>query len=175
MKIQVALSLFILAIAGSGAFAQDAVPAPSAPQTSSADPEKITVATKILEETHTQNTMTALLNLMTPQMLAGIKQQMPTISEDTLKLISQMLPDEMKAELPKLVTMEAEVYASHFTLAELKALDAFYQTEVGQKVISETPKILRETVPLGMVWGRQAGMTAMQHVIDKLRAQGVKI
>ena len=172
-----------------GATAQTAAPPPAAPLTQDtappanppspaatpADAAKIAVAVKILQETHTLDNMTSMLDLMTPAMLAAIKRQLPGITDETYKLIAQMLPDEMRADLPKLITMEAQVYAEHFTLEELKVLDGFYQTPTGQKMVTEVPKILRETVPLGMAWGREAGEDAMQRVITKLRAQGVKI
>jgi hypothetical protein len=86
-----------------------------------------------------------------------------------------MFSDEMQKELPQLVAVNAQLYASHFTLDELKAIDIFYQSAAGQKMVAETPKIIKEEAPLGMMWGRQAAQTAMERVIDKLRAQGVKI
>jgi hypothetical protein len=111
---------------------------------------------------------------MMPAMLAAFRRQSPNLPEETYKLVEQMLSDEMRKELPQMTIINAQIYANHFTLDELKAIDAFYQTPAGQKIVSETPKIFRETVPFGALWGRQAAQAAMQRVIEQLRAKGVK-
>jgi hypothetical protein len=90
-------------------------------------------------------------------------------------MVSDMLLDEMKSRLPKMLIANARIYAAHFTLDELKAIDGFYQTPAGQKIIVENPKIVKEAIPLGMAWGREAATEALPRVMEKLRKQGVKI
>ena len=149
------------------AFAQDATPP--------ADPAKLAVAAKILEETHALDNMGAALDVMIVPMIRGIKQQAPNLSDDRLKMISDMLLEEMKASMPKMLALNAQIYASHFSLDELKAIEAFYGTPAGQKIVAETPKIVKEVLPIGMAWGRQAAEEALARITEKLRKEGVKI
>ena len=165
MKAWVA-SLCLVAFCSLPAFAQDAAPA--------ADP-KIELATKILQETHAADSMSAVLDTLIPQIAQGMKQQAPNLTDDQIKMISGMLLDELKSRLPLMIAANARIYASHFSLDELKALEQFYETPVGQKTITELPAIAKEVVPLGMAWGRESAMEALPKVIEKLRSQGVKI
>ena len=166
MRAWIASLCLVAFFSSSAAFAQDAAPA--------SDP-KIALAVKILQETHATDNMSAILDALVPQMLQVMKQQEPTLTDDTLKLISGMLLDEMKSRIPIMIAANARIYANHFTLDELKAIEQFYQSPAGQKAITELPAIAKETFPLGVAWGRESAAEALPKVIEKLRKQGVKI
>jgi uncharacterized protein len=159
-------SLCLVAFCSTSALAQDAAPPP--------DP-KIDLAVKILQEIHALDHVSQALDIMLPQLVNLIKQQAPNLTDDQLKMVSDMMGEEMKGTLPKMITANARIYASHFTLDELTAIEQFYQSPAGQKVIAETPAIIKEGVPLGIVWGREAAAEVLPKVIEKLRAKGVKI
>lgn len=172
---KLAAAILLVAFSATVAAAQDtAPPMPAMPQLPNVDPERLALAQKILEETHTQDNMSAALDTLMPTMLAAFRRQSPNLPEETYKMVEQMLSEELHKELPQILTVNAQVYANHFTLDELKAIDTFYQTPAGQKIVSETPKIFREMAPLGMLWGRQAAQSAMQRVMEQLHAKGVK-
>jgi uncharacterized protein len=158
-------SVCLVAFCSSPVLAQD-VTAP--------DP-KIEAATRILQESHALDHMSEALDALLPQMVNIIKQQAPSLSDDQIKMVSDMFSEELKGILPKMLVANARIYASHFTLDELKAIEQFYESPVGQKVIAETPGIIKEATPLGVALGREAAMEVLPKVIDRLRKQGVKI
>jgi len=137
----------------SAAFAQDANTAP--------DPAKVAVAAKILEETHALDNMNVALDVMIGPLVKSVKQQAPNLSDEQLKMISDMLLEEMRGGMPKMLAMNAQIYAGHFTLEELKSIESFYETPAGKKIIAESPQIVKETIPLGMAWGRQAAIATV--------------
>ena len=152
----------------SSALAQDATTPPP-------DPAKVAVATRILEATHATDNMMAVMDTMIAPMVQSIKTQNPSLPDDQIKMISDMLTEELHKLVPQGVALNAQVYASHFTLEELNAIAAFYQTPVGQKIITEQPKIVKEVLPIGMAWGRQAAEQVLTRIVEQLRKQGVKI
>jgi hypothetical protein len=139
------------------------------------DPAKVAVAAKILEETHALENMSAVLDMAIVPVIQNVKRQAPNLSDDELKVISDLLLTEMRKELPQAIALNAQIYASHFTLEELNAIEVFYQTPAGQKIVAETPKIVKEALPIGMAWGRQAAQEALGRILNQLRKQGVKI
>ena len=157
----------MIALAASPVLAQDAAP--------KIDDAKVAVATRILEETHAQDTMSKMVDLLIPTMIARLRQRSPNLTDDQTKIISDNLSEEMKASMPKMAAVQARVWAEHFSLDELKQIESFYQTPLGQKLIVENPKIAAEILPLGMAVGREAAQQAMEHIVEKLRSQGVKI
>jgi hypothetical protein len=139
------------------------------------DPEKLAIAARILEASQGLQSATEIVDATVPQIVEGIKRRSPNLSNEVAAQIGSELAQEMKAGLPMLAEASARAYASHFTLQELKDIDAFYHTPAGRKFASESPKMRQEITPLAMEWGKRAAAEALQKVIAKLRAQGVKI
>ncbi len=156
----------------SSAWAQDAAPVIIVP---SPDPAKVALATKILEKTHAVDNMTNVMDTLIAPMVQNIKRQSPTLQDDQLKMISDLLTDELHKLVPQAIALNAQVYASHFSLDELNQIEAFYETPLGQKIVTEQPKIVKEVFPIGIAWGRQAAQEALVRIIDQLRKQGMKI
>ena len=63
--------------------------------------------------------------------------------------------------------LRQRIYAGHFTEAELKAILAFYQSPLGQKMIVEEPKALDESMANAGEWGDNLS----EEVIAKMRAE----
>jgi hypothetical protein len=62
--------------------------------------------------------------------------------------------DSLKLEL-------AEAYSKAFTTAELKEINAFYASDVGQKVVQKMPQLMAE--------GAQMGISRVQENIGELQ------
>ena len=166
MKLRVASACLAAFASIMPAFAQNA-PSPGDP--------KIAAATEILRQTHAQDNASAMFDILVPPLVAQVKSHAPNLTDVQIKMISDMLLDEMKAALPDMTVANARIYAEHFTLDELEGIRNFYTTPLGQKLLAENPKIVKEAVPLGLAWGKRAATTALAHVIEKLRSQGVKL
>jgi hypothetical protein len=160
-----------------GAAAALAVTLGAAPvaQAAPADPAKIALATQVLEATHARNTMMMIIDQMMPQLMEMISSGDHKIPQKVLDRFQTLVRQDMQASLPQVLKAQAEIYARHFSADDLRALIAFYRTPAGQHMITETPKIMQEVMPIGMQWGQAAGADAMRKAIDELRKEGVKI
>ena len=90
--------------------------------------------------------------------IAEVPKQIPAIAKafgDTLRDPKMM--DELFAEV-------APLYARHFTVAEIKELNAFYKTPLGKKMIELTPQIAQESTLIS----QRILMPRIQTVIRKL-------
>lgn len=132
--------------------------APSAPTsfgdaTSAApiDPAKKAEIRKLLDLTGTVK----LVDQMKKQMFAAFRER------------AKMLPDEFWTRLDKdmdaqqLVTKLMPIYDKYYSLDDLKAVNAFYQTPAGQHLLQSQPLILKDSMAIGQEWGREAGMKVM--------------
>ena len=63
-----------------------------------------------------------------------------------------------------------DVYERHFTSDELRQLIAFYQTPIGQKMITELPAVMQESTQAGGKWGARLGAS----VASQLESEGVR-
>ena len=161
-----------------GATAQAAQPPPaaaSAAKPAPADPAKIALGVQLLEATHAKANALAYIELMMPSLASSLKARKPDVSPAMLGKFQQSVKAQMIAGLPHLLDLQARVLARHYSMDELKGLAAFYKSKLGQRMVEETPKVLKETVPIGQAWGRETSQDAIEKALAALRKQGVKI
>jgi len=78
---------------------------------------------------------------------------------------------EVRNRRGELEDMIVSVYEHHFSSEELRQLISFYQTPVGQKMISETPGIMQESMDAGRQWGARLGTS----VAKQLASEGTSL
>jgi hypothetical protein len=76
-----------------------------------------------------------------------------------------------KIDAKSLVESVIPIYSNHYTDKEILELIEFYQTPLGQKVISESSAILSESMAAGQEWGKRIA----NQIIQELRALGYSI
>lgn len=82
-------------------------------------------------------------------MLSSMKTAMPDVSPELwAKVRASINYDE-------LVELIVPIYNRHYTQQDIDGLIAFYQTPLGQKVVSELPQISQESFVAGQQWGQQ--------------------
>ena len=66
------------------------------------------------------------------------------------------------------------VYAEHFTLAELQALVAFYQTPAGAKALRVMPQVTAQALAAGQRWAQAVNHAVQARVAKRLAAEGLR-
>ena len=122
--------------------ANPAPPTDSTPQV--IDPAKKAEILKMLELTGTVKLMNQVLN----QMVDTLKAQNSGLSADFWDRMSKQMDTQ------DLVDKMIPVYDKYYTLDDLKAINVFYQSPVGQRVLANSPQIMRESSQIGQEWGR---------------------
>ena len=95
-------------------------------------------------------------------MLENFRTSSPGVPE----LFFTEFANEMKPEL--LMQRIIPIYDRHFTEKEIDGLIAFYNTELGTKLISKQPVILSESNQIGLAWSQEILAT----IIKKLEEKG---
>lgn len=151
-------------------------PASAAPSAADAkmDP-RLAAALDLLEATNAKHNVSAVMDALTDTMLSQVKKDHPGADEKMQKAFASAFKEELATQLPELLKAQAAVYAEHFSEAELKALAAFYRSDVGKHYISEIPAIMKEIMPLAFKWGQGAGLSAAQKALEKLKKDGNKL
>ena len=65
-----------------------------------------------------------------------------------------------------LIALIVPVYDKYYTLDDINGLLAFYQTPLGQKVITTLPQVTRESMTIGQAWG-EAQAKAVVHELEQ--------
>ena len=103
--------------------------------------------------------MIDMIGQMTDQMISSIKQGAPAgVPED---FWGRAREKRMKAE--DLIARMIPVYAKYFSMEDLKAINAFYESPAGQRL----GPMMQENMKIGQAWGQEVS----QKLIDDLKAE----
>ena len=166
VRVLFAVVAVLTVLSGVPVRAADAVDAPDS---------HLASALNLLKATNAKANMAAMIDSLTPVVLGQIRAQHPTLSDAAVQQFAAAFQEEMTASLDDFMKITARIYEQHFTEDELRRLTAFYDTDVGKKYISNVPSIIKESVPIGAAWGREAGARAAQRAAERLRANGVNL
>jgi hypothetical protein len=100
-------------------------------------------------------------------------QKNPGKSDQATQLVQDFIVPEFLGRLPELTDIITEIYASHFTVDDLHALEDFYRTPIGRKVLAEQPKIGVEINPYAIRWAQRAVADALRKHADEIKARGI--
>lgn len=133
----------------------------------------------------------AARELMEAAGIAGQIQQMATIASHnmaealarsngrdlaaTLRVIDELILPEMVARLPELTDTVADLWASHFSVEDLRALTEFNRSPLGRRVLALQPVMTAQSTTLGKVWGKRIAEDALAKHGATLRARGFKL
>lgn len=89
------------------------------------------------------------------QMLPALKQMLPDAPE--------AFWDDYMAEFnpEDLVEMTVPIYQKYLTEEEVQALNRFYETPAGKKLIKVQPQIMQESMMAGQQWGQAVAQDVM--------------
>ena len=91
---------------------------------------------------------------MKSQMISALKKQTPDASEDFWNRF------EKKMEVHELIEKIIPVYDKYYTIEDLKAVNAFYESPAGRKILATLPQVMQECMKLGQEWGERIGQQA---------------
>ena len=127
---------------------------------SAQEKEKLNDIRTLLEVTGAANLAMQVMN----QLITSFKASSPEVPDSFWdKFIREVNPRD-------LVDLVVPIYDKYFTQQEIKDLLAFYKTPLGEKTITVTPLLMRESMAAGQLWGEKIG----QRVILKLKEKGYK-
>ena len=122
-------------------------------------PEKRKEIEKLLRLTG----MEKLVGQMETQMIASLKAQMPQVPELFWTKFQQ------KMNTRELVEKIIPIYDKYYSTDDIKAVNAFYETPAGQKLLSTLPQVMQEAMKVGQEWGEKIGRQAAEEAQQELK------
>jgi uncharacterized protein len=94
--------------------------------------------------------------------------------DDTARIIDDVIMPDFRAELAKLDAALVDVWASNFTIAELKDMQNFYHTPTGQKLLRTTPTLNQQSIAATKVWAEPLFLESARKHADELARRGLR-
>ena len=92
---------------------------------------------------------------------------------EAVSIVDDVFLPEFKARVGELLDAMAEVYAAHFTVEEMRELQAWQRTPVGLKALGVAPRIATESLAASRAWSERVASEALAKHADELRRRGV--
>jgi uncharacterized protein len=112
----------------------------------------------------------AIVKLLKPAIVQG-RQQV----EKDFDAITPLLLESFKARLGEMTEMAAVLYATNFTVAEMKDIIAFYRGPTGQKLLTKGTMITQQLMAAGQQLGGQIGRELQSRIVEELKKKGHNI
>ncbi len=166
LRYAVRLSLISFLFLARAAFAQTAPPQ-AAPPT----PESLAAATELVKTMNMAEQFKAMFPILMNALKPLVSQLKPEAARDLDALMPMMTATFME-RLPEASEGIAKIYASQFSVEDLKAITAFYRSPAGVRMLQKTPQIATQSMALGQAWGKAATEDMKARLIEEMRKKG---
>lgn len=126
---------------------------------------ELTVTMRMAEQFKT------LLPIFMQTAKSNIVRNRPEVEKDFDALMPLLLA-AASARSSELVDAIAVSYANVLTVSEMREINAFYKSAVGQTLITKMPALTQQSVAAGQAWGRSIATGLRDKMIEELRKRG---
>lgn len=126
---------------------------------------RLAIALELVEVTQGEQLTLQIGQQMSPILVEEIRRNIPDMSADDTVIAEEMLGEFLGDFVGDLIKWTAKLYADRFTFQELTEVLEFHKTEIGQKMISEMPRLMNE----GARNGRNEMQQKFPHFVAELR------
>jgi uncharacterized protein len=144
------------------------------PVNADTNPEALKVARQILDVTDASDRANQAL-MATMKSLSGIIEAAnPGKAKEIDELLNGLLAPEFHKDLGELLDVTSRTYADNFTADELRQILAFYQSDVGKKLIERQPAIIQKQSQIGQARGLAVYASIREKLLKALREKGLQ-
>lgn len=107
--------------------------------------------------------MERMVDQMMAQMIQNMSANMKSVPPEFWPRFAK------KINSAELIEKIIPLYDKYYTLEDLRAVNAFYASPAGQRVLQTLPQIMQESMKIGQAWGREIGERAAAEVIAEMK------
>jgi hypothetical protein len=137
-------------------------------------PQAMSAARNLVATLKLADQYKALLPVILLSIKPALVQGRPEIERDYDAMAAQVA-NAYEPYYSSMVDSAAAVYASNFTLEELREIDAFYRLPAGQKFLQKSDAITKQGIQIGQDASRKAAEDLRMRLTELLRQKGHKM
>ncbi|MGD1935160.1 MAG: DUF2059 domain-containing protein [Candidatus Phaeomarinobacter sp.] len=137
--------------------------------------EKLALAEEMIRLSQADQVTNGMIATLIPLQVAGIKRQNPELTADQMKIISEVMSEELNGVVESVLFIAAPLYADTFTKEELTDYVEFYKSASGRRMIEEMPALTQKGMQLGMQAMQARMPDAMERLKERLSKKGIEI
>ena len=138
-------------------------------------PEKRAEIEHLLDSTGAVAIGQQMAGFFVKQLAQDIQRENPRVPKYVLDAVPEEVNTVFAEALPALKELVIPLYDRHFSLEELRGLNAFYSSPLGRKTIAVMPALLNDSMSLGARWGRELGPRIAERLRARCKDENLKI
>jgi len=108
--------------------------------------------------------MEKLMDQMKGQMLGSLKSSVAGAPAGFWEKFST------KMDTRELIEKIVPIYDKYYTIDDLRAVNAFYSSPSGQKILGTLPQVMQESMKVGQEWGQKISQQANEEAAAEAKA-----
>lgn len=119
-----------------------------------------------------------MASVFVAQNVKEIKETHRDIPDRMFSVLEQEVNDVIKSQIEANGGFSEKVvpiYHKYFTHEEVKGLIKFYQTDLGKKITTALPDIMRESIQIGQEWGYSLEPLIQERVSKRFKEEGFEL
>jgi uncharacterized protein len=137
-------------------------------------PEAMSAARSVVTTMKLADQYRALLPAILLRLKPVVAQDRPEIERD-YDAMTATIADVYTPFYNEMIEAAATIYASNFTLDELRQIDAFYRLPAGQKLLEKSPGLTQQVAQIGQDVSKRAAEALQLRLTEALRQKGHKL
>ncbi len=139
-----------------------------------ASPEAMSAARALIEVTGASAQFDQALPLLTGPLTQAFVSLAPGRAGEIRELMAEMVK-RFSSRKGELIEQIAIIYAERMTVDDMRGVTAFYQSEVGRRMVAAQPEIMRQSMLAGQIWGQRIGAEIDAEMRRELRKRGIDL
>jgi hypothetical protein len=139
-----------------------------------ASPEALSAARELIETTGASAQFDQALPLLTGPLMQAFTTLAPDRAGEIRELMAEMVK-RFSSRKSELIEQIAVIYAESMSIEDMRGVTAFYQSEVGRRMVAAQPEIMRQSMFAGQTWGQRIGAEIDAEMRRELRKRGIDL
>jgi len=139
------------------------------------DPEKHAEIVKLVNATGGIQRAEQMNALFIGTIMKAISSANPNVPPKVAAIVAEEVTAVIHDNAQAFTELAVQSIARHFSLAEIREINAFYATDVGKKMLAVMPDLSRESLAAGMKWGQALQPQLLERLRERFRKEGLDL
>lgn len=113
-----------------------------------------------------------LFAMMVAQVMPMMRRKVPDLPDDAYAKLHEEMARTMRAGTPELLTANVSLYREHLTPEDVAAINTFYATTAGRKMLEVLPGLMRQSYYMGQEWVERMKREAERRWMARMKREG---
>ncbi len=131
------------------------------------------LAADIVARTGSGANVGKMIDILRGQVVALMVQKSGKTPDEAASIYEEVFRPAIAEVVPRMQATLADVYARDYDIADLRALDGFYRSAAGARILAHAPEVAADTLRASLVFMQEALRRIEQQNADQLHKKGV--